>query len=853
MKVKKYRGKGRTMTGDAHKRMAWKQRMARRNGTGGGGGGGDSGTKCFKCGGEGHWAKNCKGKGKINWGGGGGPAKKTANVQITEKAPVDEKEFPSLKAAAQMARGIKPTTTPAEVTDALHVFGFSSFRPGQETAIMRILCGACQSTLVMLSTGAGKSLCYQLPAYLYAKKRNSITLVISPLVSLMEDQVAGLPPNVKGACLHTNMSKAQRERIVEGLANNQYHLLLLSPEALISGGYQLRSDKIPPVAFACIDEVHCVSEWSHHFRPSYLRLCKVLKEQYGVQCMLGLTATATMVTAASVAQHLGISNYMEATIRGTPIPRNLCLSASKDEDKEEALVALLQGQRFSACDSIIVYCTRRQLTDRVSTLLRTCLKEEKPNEKATKKKPMLAECYHAGLSPAQRKRIQNAFMSGRLRIIVATVAFGMGLDKPDVRGVVHFNLPKTFESYVQEIGRAGRDGKLSHCHVFLDSGDLNELRRHVHANAVDHLAVKHLIKAFFPPCKCRHLHENHKKAVKSFKEQESVTERDTSSKSRICPGHEVAVPIEKLVEKLDMKEEGICTLLCYLELHPSEWLKNLSNVYAQCHIQCYGGPHQLLAIAKKCPPVAVAIARARRRGVTMSHCNELDFNVIEVADSMGWESGPVKRELKMLQWEFGVSGPTKTGVMVEFSDLGFHVRSPGDLSEDEVDEIVGFLTERMQTQERTELFQLQKFFDTLYKVSHKSCWSCAEKADEVRSAKLKENISEYFERPPDLAGGQVTMLSFATETNEGGISMLDSNVTCDNEAGVRADIRAFVHLYSSEHNLTGRSIARIFHGIPSPNFPADVWGRVRKFWRSHLGVDFNILRRLATQELVYMK
>ncbi|XP_060597246.1 ATP-dependent DNA helicase Q4-like, partial [Ruditapes philippinarum] len=200
----------------------------------------------------------------------------------------------------------------------------------------------------------------------------------------------------------------------------------------------------------------------------------VLQEKLGVQNFLGLTATATLSTASDVARHLKISDFRKATVRGSPIPKNLILSVSRDEDREHALVGLLKGERFGKLDSIIIYCTRRDQTDKVATIIRTCMNTGAPTEVVTKgrsKRPKLewdAESYHAGLTPAQRKRVQNNFMSGKLRVVVATVAFGMGLDKSDVRGVIHYNMPKSFESYVQEIGRAGRDGERADCHVFLD-------------------------------------------------------------------------------------------------------------------------------------------------------------------------------------------------------------------------------------------------------------------------------------------------------------------------------------------------------------------------------------------------
>lgn len=267
------------------------------------------------------------------------------------------------------------SVTPDEVFEALKKFGHEKFRHGQEEAVMRILSG--NSTLVTLSTGSGKSLCYQLPAYLYAKRSPCITLVISPLVSLMDDQVTGVPKFLSAASLHTAQPEKQRKKVMEKVKEGTLDILLISPEAVVAGekstGFGALLRQLPPIAFACIDEAHCISQWSHNFRPSYLMVCKVLREKLGVKTVLGLTATATKSTAKSIVDHLNIPDGMDGVISDTPLPRNLTLTVSKDEQRDRALIALLDSERFKELNSIIVYCTRRDECVRIAGLLRMSL------------------------------------------------------------------------------------------------------------------------------------------------------------------------------------------------------------------------------------------------------------------------------------------------------------------------------------------------------------------------------------------------------------------------------------------------------------------------------------------------
>ncbi|GFY72971.1 ATP-dependent DNA helicase Q4 [Trichonephila inaurata madagascariensis] len=729
----------------------------------------------------------------------------------------------------------KPISTPDAVYDALKEMGYKKFRDGQESAIMRILCGL--STLVVLPTGSGKSLCYQLPAYMYAKHSKSLAIVVSPLVSLMEDQVTGLPSCIHAVCLHSGMTDIQKNNAMKDITNGVAQILLVSPEAIISRytffDLILNSD-MPPISFVCIDEVHCISQWSHNFRPSYLQLYKVLTKQLRVKCILGLTATATQSTIKDIISNLDLKNVDESVIGCTNIPQNLLLSVSRDKDKDRALIQLLNGDRFRKCSSIIIYCIRRNETERLAALIRTCMQDEIQSEdeqkiKKTKSKKRCfawtAEAYHAGLPPPRRRSIQKKFMSGKLRIVIATVAFGMGLDKSDVRAIIHYNMPKNFESYVQEIGRAGRDGLDSHCHLFLDSegNDLWEQQRHIYSNSIDRHSLRKLLRKVFVPCKCI-----------SIKEPTGDLANDAQSND-ICPKHEVAFSINETVQELDIKQENISTLLCYLELHSKQWIEILSPTYATCTIRCYGGSKQLHAIALKNPAIATAIALDTENGKQIEMRSNLTFPIIKIASMIGWKSAQLKRDLKQLEWN-GMK--RKTGVMVEFSDLAFHVLSPGNLSGEENDAILDFLHSKVLTTEKTELQNLTLLFSMFQKYSFSHYWECCDEINLEYSEGIKASINKYFARS-DLLSDELSHIMDKTSeeiSNEVDISY------------VKSLIKELINIHHDQ-NFTGRAVARIFHGITSPCFPSEVWGKVRKFWRCLLHVNFNIIIKLANEEL----
>ncbi len=339
----------------------------------------------------------------------------------------------------------------SSIPDALHrVFGFRTFRPNQHEAVSAILEG--RDLLAIMPTGGGKSLCYQLPAVLMP----GTALVVTPLISLMKDQVDGARANgIRAASLHSALLPDERAEVMRALSEGSLDLLYVAPERFALDGFQELLRRIR-ISMAVIDEAHCISEWGHDFRPDYLSLSAIMDIRPDIP-VAAFTATATRRVQQDIMQKLRLRNPV--IVRASFDRPNLTYEVREKHRGEGQLAALLK--EFPGQAGIVYRTSRKSVNDTAAML---------------QKRGLRALPYHAGLSDEERQRNQDAFIREEAEVIVATVAFGMGIDKSNVRFVIHADIPRSIESYYQETGRAGRDGEPARCILLFSPGDIPKVR-----------------------------------------------------------------------------------------------------------------------------------------------------------------------------------------------------------------------------------------------------------------------------------------------------------------------------------------------------------------------------------------
>lgn len=348
-------------------------------------------------------------------------------------------------------------------------FGFTSFGKGQEEVISKITNK--ESAIAIFPTGSGKSLCYQLPALMLPH----LTLVISPLLALIQDQLSFLhSKNIPAVRIDSSLSREEEIEVMKGIKNKAYKILMISVERFKNERFRQFLKEVP-ISLLVIDEAHCISEWGHNFRPDYLKLPAYQKE-FNIEQSLLLTATATPRVIEDMCHKFNISKE-NVSVTGFYRPNlNLQVLSVQQQNKNKTLIDLLSKQKEEAS---IVYVTLQKTAEEVANLLNN--------------NGILATAYHAGLKTEMRESIQDKFMNNDINCVVATIAFGMGIDKSNIRNVIHYDLPKSIENYSQEIGRAGRDNKPSNCIVLANKDNVNILENFIYGDTPEYKDIKKLL------------------------------------------------------------------------------------------------------------------------------------------------------------------------------------------------------------------------------------------------------------------------------------------------------------------------------------------------------------------------
>lgn len=691
---------------------------------------------------------------------------------------------------------------------AKEYFGYDGLRQGQLETTKRIL--RFKSTLTILPTGTGKSFCYQLAALIMTSKyfkfegeeeseiKNRLVLVISPLISLMSDQMRQLPDCLPGDFLTASQTKSQRNAVLKRITSGDVRILFISPERLSSDNFlQLLVGSDCRIAFACVDEAHCVSEWSHNFRPSYLHIHSALRN-FDVDTILALTATATKATEKDICKRLfeAETRHEEHVIRGTVCRDNLILSSSivrSSDERFAEVTKLLRSKPFSDSESIIIYTTTKNEADLLCQHLQIHMKDV----------PGAVKSYHAGMQASTRNSIQKQFISNEVRIIVATVAFGMGINKKDVRSVIHFSLPRSIENYVQEVGRAGRDGIDSPCHLLLCNEDAIRLRSLVFGERASEIDMKRFLRCLF-----------------------------ANDAGEFLSG------IPELEQELDMSSTVIKTLLTHIELLDTE--SPMIHVNANCknrYTVFFHATHPTqLAQTNK---LVNSILKVKHKSVKNG---QHIFDIASICKETGKTSSEVEKELDALQ-DCGEIKYTTT-------EEAFCVEVIRVPNSEEIASLAKILLSKMRYLEQNTLWKL----DEMYKLAYRSAFSSlsefqkrdVELPTDKKQKSIQDQIELYFTSSAELSDNIQSPLIALDLVKT--IETLNDN----SQSIVMRDASTLLSKHDIKMLSNGKIIARILHGLSSPCFGAGQWVQ-GGFWGRYRHIDFPTLESLCTRVLISYK
>ena len=683
------------------------------------------------------------------------------------------------------------------------VFGFASFREGQLRIIQRVVQG--MSTLAIMPTGHGKSLLYQVPAL--ALEARAPIIVISPLLALMKDQMAKLPKPISSGILCSGQTSSEALATLDKIRANKIKVVFISPERLYSKAFVRAFQAIgEPPPFVCIDEAHCISEWGHTFRPAYFRLGRILYEDLGVKTILALTATATQKSISSICKVLKLDSG--SVIREMPVRHNLRLRVSElgagEKFQDKALALLKPGGRLETSKSVIIYCNYQLETELVAAHLYT--------------HGVLAKAYHAKMSMPERDRVQDLFCKGKIRVVAATVAFGMGLDKHDVDAIIHSEMPRSVEEYVQQIGRGGRDGREASCHMFYTQKGYRRLRSYCHSDETDESAVHSLL-------------------CKVFGGRKITTSQQGAGAEEGGPTKTIGVlPLQETSMALDLKESTIESILTFLEERsqasdqdqdqpPSGLLRMLQPLVGHvCDFVFFDSSDDL---SDKFPIIRHIKALGKGQSMRGGHYT---LELTKLAEESRMSLSEIQESLRTMQ---------RTRIaecrLKDYALCYEIVRDPQNKRS-----LAQGLAKRLLEISREGTHRL----DYLRKLVLASAQAMKQPSPSEEEAErgLKAGIRAYFE----TSGARDAGCCASQEENP-------------NHKFISRDIRVFIqgnkHLLQRQKKaqgpmLTGRAIARIMQGISSPAYPAYNWAR-NTMWARYMDTDFEVLLKAANREMVW--